>query len=136
MESEAIHLVAAIRWIMTTRVAVISVPVLINMTIMAISRSRTVVTVRITLSIRERIHVILSVVVIIIAGSQTRRSMRSGSLTVAALMMIITIINLGMTPAIRLFDCSTMMRAMTVHRLTGNSTRCRAWGALFLIELL
>lgn len=123
-----------IRWIMTkiTRVAVIPVPVLISMTIVAISRSRTVVTVRITSSIRGRIHVILSVVVIIIAGSQTRQSIRFGSLTVAALMTIVTIINLGMIPAIRLFDCSTMMRAMTVYRLTGNSTRCRAWGALFL----
>lgn len=119
-----------------TRVSVIPVPVLISMTITAISRSRTVVIVRIASATRGRILVILSVVVIVIACSQTRQSMRSGSLTVVALMIIINIINLGIIPAIRLFDCSIMMRVMTFYRLTGDSTRCRAWGAVFLIKLL
>lgn len=63
-----------IRWILTkiTMVAVIPVPVLISMTIIAISMSRTVVTVRTASAIRGRMHVILSVAVVIIAGSQTR----------------------------------------------------------------
>ena len=103
------------------------------MTIIAISMSGTVATVR---AISGRILVILSVVVIIIAGSQTRQSIRSGRMTVAAVGVIINIINLGMTPALQLSDCSTMMRAVTVRKLTGNSTRSRARSALFLIELL
>lgn len=62
--------------------------------------------------------------------------MRSGRLTVAAVMTIMNIINLGMVPAVRRFDCSTTMRVVTVYKLTGNSTRRRAGDVLFLIKLM
>lgn len=101
------------------RVAVILGPVLIRMTIRAIVMSGTVTPVRTAPAIRGRI------VVIIMMSSQSRQSIRSDRLIVAAV-MVIMIINLGRISVIRLFVCSPMLKVVTLHRRAGSGTRYAA----------